>query len=958
MNKKIMMVFLIGVLIGVGAAVLLFRPKAPSVKDKPAAVGEQRTNAPSSNEPEVSVAFDKEIGLFSAFEGQDPVRWSGVRTEIVDGGQESLCPVAPVKDGQSSGAARSNHCLKAVYPKGEFPGLSAKNLPSDWSAFNTLVMDVYNPGDDVVSFGILVKDKPGGHGYANRYDGQFALRPGYNKFVFNVTGLKTNDGRRPMDLTQMMELAIFLVGPKQATPLYFDHIRLERAAGSEIVGMQRFDFGPEKSEVWPGFMEVTDKTRFRDDLGYGWHDIVGLDAQDCRYPDALFRDWVRGKGTFKVNVGVGRYVVYMMLEDPGFWEYYQNYQERKIFAQGELVGHETMSPETFFRDYYFAHRDHEDLPGADVFADYVQRRFVWRRFEVNAPNGQLSVRFESSDAYANTLSALIVAPLDKDEAVQGYLENLDQERREFFEGMYVERIPKFDPLSDEMRAAFEDQGFVVFHQWIDETMFPGFVPRPEQVTDTVTLTGYPGGSEPFVLGVYPLGDVGAVVVETTDLVGDDGSLIPANQIRSRVVQYKLKLGGANVYTVRGEMLRDGSRADVAMSVTRFFWMDVNIPPQTPPGTYRGVARIVQEHSGQAQAVNVVLTVLPFVPDEADIPIGLFYAPPPQFDWYAQTKDQKWNAIERQLKDMRDHGMNTMAMGFAPSVKQIYDHGQVELDVKFLTDFLYAYRHFGFTQSISGYGMIGVFHAIRKQTEGNATLFEKALVDAFEQINSHARLLTGRDMVMGLADEVSNTGLEGIDSVIAAAKILKEAGVNATGYFNNPQDEKIFPYVKTATINNGMKISPDLLARAKKTNTDIWFYNIGQNRLTFGFYLWRTEAKGQVQWHYQLPAVDPYFDLDGRESDYCASYPSLEGPINTVWFELAKAGIDDYRYLITLERMIGDPETPAAAKQSAQALLNALGNETNVVLTENQWAPSEYAARRQDVIRMILKARKR
>ncbi|MEW5894707.1 MAG: glycoside hydrolase domain-containing protein [Candidatus Omnitrophota bacterium] len=965
MNRKTWMIFAVG--LAAGAAGTSFIAKSGKLT---AAKSEIPAKIEASAHPSPMAArssFNKDEGIFSNFDGKDPVGWGGVKTEIVDcdffvtkseeGKAESEGSTA-IEDRSAPAASRSSaqdFCLKTTYPRGDFPGLSAKNLPGDWTGFNMLVFDVFNPSEEPVKFGILIKDEPGGHGYNNRYDGEFAFRPGRGKFIFNVTGLKTNDGKRLMDISQVKELVIFLVRTGEPTTLYFDNIRLEKAPGSEITGMERFDFGTQQSEVWPGFIQVTDQTRYQPDPGYGWENTSELTAQDRQYPDALFRDWVRGQGPFKVDVDNGRYVVYVMLEDPGFWEYYQNYPERKFFAEGRLVGHEQLPPEIFLRDYYFAHLNHEDLPGADVFRDYVQKRFVWRRFEVDVEDGQLSLRFEGP-AYANTLSALIVAPKEAEDEVRGYLKDLDEQRREYFSGAYVERIPNFPAVPDEIVEQFGQLGFIPFAKHYLEPMFPAETPRPHQMLREISIFAAPGESEPFVIGFYPFKDLGRYHTAVSALTSEQGALIPAEQIRIRSVQYKLKLASPRLYNVRGELLRNTNITDLRKGVTRFMWFTVNVPKETAPGVYHGYVAVKNESSYEnALLIPLKVEVMPFTLEPLDIAVGMFYNIPPQFDWYEELEDQKWTAVEFQLKDIRDHGMNTLAMSLSPGVKQVYDNGDVELDFKFFDTFMHTYRHFGFNQPVSGYGMINVFHDIRKKTGDSPILFDKAIVSAFKQISGHARHLAGQDIIIGIADEISNVGGEGVESIMGVARVLKEAGINATGFFNNEKDRPVFPYLKTVTVNNGVRIDEGLLKEIGRAGNDLWFYNIGQDRFSFGYYLWRTGAKGRVQWHYQLPAVDPFFDLDGREGDYCASYPSPFGPINATWFEMASEGIDDYRYLITLERKIEERKAKGEKQtgiENAQRLLEAFRNDINVKIRENRWFPVEYDARRADVARAI------
>jgi len=57
--------------------------------------------------------------------------------------------------------------------------------------------------------------------------------------------------------------------------------------------------------------------------------------------------------------------------------------------------------------------------------------------------------------------------------------------------------------------------------------------------------------------------------------------------------------------------------------------------------------------------------------------------------------------------------------------------------------------------------------------------------------------------------------------------------------------------------------------------------------------------------------DPFFDLDAADPDYCLVFPSPEGDLNTPTFEMLREGIDDFRYLWTVDRL-----TQAAFSRSA------------------------------------------
>ena len=176
-----------------------------------------------------------------------------------------------------------------------------------------------------------------------------------------------------------------------------------------------------------------------------------------------------------------------MLEDPGFWEYYQNYRERKVFAEGKLVLHEGLFADKFFKDYYFAHKDTEDLPGGNVFDNYVNRRFIWRRFETKVEDGQLTLTFDSKDAYANTMSALVVAPLSEDAKVQKFLHRLTFDEKIFFDGMNIENKAVKKPLPEKLKNRFVGKSFIPFVKNFNDELMPYDVPIESQIKDNIVL---------------------------------------------------------------------------------------------------------------------------------------------------------------------------------------------------------------------------------------------------------------------------------------------------------------------------------------------------------------------------------------------------------------------------------------------------------------------------------------
>ena len=87
-----------------------------------------------------------------------------------------------------------------------------------------------------------------------------------------------------------------------------------------------------------------------------------------------------------------------------------------------------------------------------------------------------------------------------------------------------------------------------------------------------------------------------------------------------------------------------------------------------------------------------------------------------------------------------------------------------------------------------------------------------------------------------------------------------------------------------------------------------------NRHLFGYFLWAAGLDGAIPYGYQHfgGAGDPYDDFDTDSKDMFAAYPSRDGPVATLQWEACREGINDLRYLHTLEEAL----TRAKARQAA------------------------------------------
>ena len=99
-----------------------------------------------------------------------------------------------------------------------------------------------------------------------------------------------------------------------------------------------------------------------------------------------------------------------------------------------------------------------------------------------------------------------------------------------------------------------------------------------------------------------------------------------------------------------------------------------------------------------------------------------------------------------------------------------------------------------------------------------------------------------------------------------------------------------------------------------------------NRRNFGLLLWKHRYDGAATWTYLSTAGHTWNDFDNpRGRDYNFVYPTMDGVIDTVQWEGYREGVDDVRYVTTLEDAIrkakasGDPKRVNAASTAERYL---------------------------------------
>jgi hypothetical protein len=142
-------------------------------------------------------------------------------------------PIEKVTENVTSG----KFAMKVTFPdKGDWPGPHFLKFKNDWSAYDLLKMDVFNPQKEIVALNFAGADADAGFttenyfgDYGKRFHSSFILKPGKNTIELELTGATTEDKERAVNLKNIKRFAFFLGSRPKGCVLFFDNMRLEKA---------------------------------------------------------------------------------------------------------------------------------------------------------------------------------------------------------------------------------------------------------------------------------------------------------------------------------------------------------------------------------------------------------------------------------------------------------------------------------------------------------------------------------------------------------------------------------------------------------------------------------------------------------------------------------------------------------------------------------------------------------
>lgn len=429
-------------------------------------------------------------------------------------------------------------------------------------------------------------------------------------------------------------------------------------------------------------------------------------------------------------------------------------------------------------------------------------------------------------------------------------------------------------------------------------------------TNVARLFAAPGEFEPVSFALRPDERVDQLFLTATELVGPAGTIPRANV---RVQSVEGFHGGDK------DILMDlGHPWDMPAYQRELFWATVHVPAEAKPGAYSGEVTVATEGKPVAR-LALALEVLPVRLDEPPFALGFNYSSP---------KDPR--ALAAHLADLRAHGMTTVAPLYNFHLP-VHDE-----DTREFGEFIEAFRRAGFSRPIYfGTSMNLLMSELAGYGPVDSRRFQRKFLQVMRRLHAEAQR-HGVPVLFSIADELTNQALPGVRKGELLARLcfeeLPEMAVTAdmNGWL---EVTTLAPFLNVATFNNGWDgidrhnkgrrlINREFMRELQqKTDAIPWFVNAGSGRFPFGFFFWKMAkhgVRGKVEWYYNL----------GQNERGSVVRTEGERLWPTLAYERSREGIDDLKYLVTLERRLGEARQAgraSAAVSRAEALLKQIAD---------------------------------
>ena len=485
---------------------------------------------------------------------------------------------------------------------------------------------------------------------------------------------------------------------------------------------------------------------------------------------------------------------------------------------------------------------------------------------------------------------------------------------------FTEQLPDVNNVAPAWTKDEMDRGHVIFATHYMDPVYPRSVPLREQITTELKMFCSRGEYEPVTFAIHALRDLTAVRVTVGNLKNSAGDVIGDANIDVRSVRCwpkrVWKNPPASQYTLFPWFLEKRDAIDVPGGRTRQYWLTVYVPPGSPAGTYRGMVHVKVPGTG-ATRLELELQVLPISLRTPPTRHGMYYH---MFDEATPLPHPTYSDayLDKDIINMREHGMNTVFVMLYPSISGSLNNGKVSYDLTPIASFVKTCLETGLGPGIWNMTVDDLLPAYRGPADLGANV--RGFVDSFYARNWPTPILSFGDE--SDAADPWNT----VDKLGVIKAAVPEALTYTTIVF--PRNSEVGePDLDIRAFSSYLDDAG--AERTRKAGRQLWMYSgpaestVKANRFYRG--LWGSALKldGIMDWvYFTLYKHDQlYNDLvkpRGGPNHRGWAVPTEDGPLPTLSWEGIREGIDDGRYLFTLQAMIEEARATTNAKLKTAA----------------------------------------
>ena len=522
-----------------------------------------------------------------------------------------------------------------------------------------------------------------------------------------------------------------------------------------------------------------------------------------------------------------------------------------------------------------------------------------------------------------------------------------------------------------------DSGYIIFSAHYAKEVYMNTIPKSEQLKPKLKLFASRGEYEPVTFSVKAIDPLEVSAVKIGDFVNNHGDVIGKENVDVRSVRYfKIKYGKKHLF--KPKLLEKRWPLKLIKDQTQRFWLTVRVPDKAAPGLY--VSHIKVSVKGRpAREIPVMLKVLPFKLAKSRIDYGTFFLGDP----LTHPESSKWvypKNLKKIFINYREHGLNTIFM-FEMNPVLTWNHGQIKIDASETEMIMDAYQAAGLNGPVVGIDLRNIIRWCIGLDKKKYSVFSPSRSEGFQAGKRSINAL--RSIVKQILEIAAKKKWPEV--YFAPGEELRSSNTRMSFLYWS-QFLVDIPGVKIALISDGtllgldrcrqydewidmrlpLNLTPKAIEDAKKSSDLNWLYNQGWTRMIWGYHLLKTEVTGYLQWADQWHRTDPYGELTSRSMSWGYTYPAPDGPIPTLKSERSREGIDDVRYVRTLEALIAKASSSSDsavrykadhARKTIKFILDQIGYGRNILgLHSSQTDPHDLDVLRWRVAMDIMKLR--